>query len=323
MVTQLSIGKIRGLQQCSTARGAISVLALDHRNNLRAAMRPDAPNAVTAQELTTFKQQVIGALAPASTAVLLDPQFGAAQCIAAGSLPGAVGLLVAVEASGYTGDPAARHSAIAPGWSVAKTRRMGASAIKLLVYYHPSAPTAPEIEALVAQVGEHCRQEDIVFFLEPLSYSLDLTAKKLAPAERHDVVLESARRLTPLGVDVLKAEFPLDVKAEPDEVAWAAACTELSAASTIPWVLLSASVDYDTFLRQVTIACRQGASGVAVGRAVWQEAPTLSKAERKEFLTGVAYTRMQRITELCDALARPWNDFFTAGTPDPDWHKEY
>ena len=29
----ISIGKFRGLQQCSSERGAISVLALDHRNN--------------------------------------------------------------------------------------------------------------------------------------------------------------------------------------------------------------------------------------------------------------------------------------------------
>ena len=38
------------------------------------------------------------------------------------------------------------------------------------------------------------------------------------------------------GVDVLKAEFPLDVKAEADETGWAEACKELSAASAAPWI---------------------------------------------------------------------------------------
>ncbi len=87
---------------------------------------------------------------------------------------------------------------------------------------------------------------------------------KLSGDERRWVVVETARRLVIPGVDALKAEFPLDFKANPDETVWAEACAELSAASAAPWVLLSASVDYDTYLRQVTIACNAGASGVAV-----------------------------------------------------------
>ena len=35
---ELSIGKLRGLQQCATAQGALAVLALDHRQGLRKAM---------------------------------------------------------------------------------------------------------------------------------------------------------------------------------------------------------------------------------------------------------------------------------------------
>jgi len=114
----LTIGKLRGLGQCATRRGAFSVLALDHRHNLRQLLRPDAPDSVPPGELVTFKQQVVGALAPAASAVLLDPEFGAAQCIASGALPGNVGLLVAVEATGYIGDPGARQSWVLPGWSI-------------------------------------------------------------------------------------------------------------------------------------------------------------------------------------------------------------
>jgi tagatose 1,6-diphosphate aldolase len=321
--TTLSLGKIRGLQQCSTPRGAISVLALDHRNNLRNAMRPDAPQTVTSQDMVTFKQEVISILSPVSTAVLLDPEFGAPQCIAASSLPGATGLLVAVEQTGYTGDPAARISQIADDWSVAKPRRMGATAVKLLAYYHPQAPTAKGILDLVKKVADQCAEADIPLFLEALSYPADPSVKKLSPAERHDVVLETARRLVIPGVDVFKAEFPLDAKADPDEGHWAAACAELTAASRAPWVLLSASVDYETFLRQVTIACRNGATGVAVGRAVWQEAPTLTGAARTVFLTHVARPRMARITALVDALARPWTEYFQPAPVDDTWYRAY
>jgi tagatose-1,6-bisphosphate aldolase len=323
MISNLSIGKLRGLQQCATARGAFSVFALDHRNNLRRALHPEAPDSTTTEEMSAFKQQVIANLAPAASAVLLDPQVGAAQCIAAGGLPGQVGLAVALEATGYTGDPAARQSKILPGWSVAKAKRMGANAIKLLVYYHPDSPTAPEIETLVQQVVDDCTAHDIALFLEPLSYSLDPNQKKVIGAERRRVVVETAQRLVIPGVDVLKAEFPLDIIAEPDEREWSSACAELSAASACPWVLLSASVDHETYLRQVVIACQAGASGVAVGRAVWKEAVSSTGQDRIDFLQGPAYDRMVRITQVCNSLARPWTQFYPAPTVDADWYEQY
>ena len=323
MSLPLSIGKWRSLQQCATPHGALAVMALDHRGNLRQILNPAAPQSVTSEELTAFKQQVVSALAPVSSAVLLDPEFGVAQCVASGALPGQVGLLVAVEATGYTGDPLARRSRILPSWSVAKAKRLGASAVKLLVYYHPDAPTAAKIEALVRQTAHDCAAADMALFLEPLSYSPDPAQKKLPPAERRRVVIETARRLTPLGPEVLKAEFPLDAATQPDEGEWARACAELSEASVTPWVLLSASVDYDTYLRQVMVACRAGAAGVAVGRAVWQEAPGLAGGARLAFLQGLARERMARLTELCDALARPWTSSYAAPSAGSDWYGSY
>ena len=114
MERKLTIGKLRGLQQCATLRGALAILALDHRGNLRRAMSPEDPDSVDPRVMSAFKRQVIAALSPGASAVLLDPQVGAAQCITSGVLPGHVGLLVSVEASGYTGDPVARVSQILP-----------------------------------------------------------------------------------------------------------------------------------------------------------------------------------------------------------------
>jgi tagatose 1,6-diphosphate aldolase len=321
--TPITIGKYRGLQQCATPHAAIAVLALDHRNNLRNALNPAAPSSVSNLEMSEFKIEVIQTLAPHSSAVLLDPEVGAAQCIAAGALPGSTGLVISIEMTGYTGDPGARKSQILPGWSVEKVRRMGASAVKMLAYYHPDAPTAADIETLVRNVADDCQKADIPFFLEPLSYSPDPVVKKLSPAERRRVVIETARRLVMPGVDVLKAEFPLDARAEPDETVWAEACQELSSASAAPWILLSASVDFDTYLRQVTTACQCGASGVAVGRAVWQEAPTLKGHERSAFLRSIAQPRMARLTALVDALAKPWTDFYLPTPVDDTWYRGY
>ena len=256
---QITIGKFRGLQQISSPRGTFTALALDHRQNLRKAN----PAFMDDAELSRFKLDVTSALASYGTAVLLDPEVSAAQAFAARAIPKDIGLVVAVESTGYTGEATARKAQIVPGWNVEKAKRMGAGAIKLLVYYPPDSPTAKEIEDFTAKTAEECMKYDLVLMLEPLSYSLD-EYSKLSSDEKRYVVVETAKRLTALNVDLLKAEFPLD-KDETDQTKWLDACKEISSASTVPWILLSAAVEYETFLRQVTVACNAGASGIAVG----------------------------------------------------------
>ncbi len=312
----ISIGKLRGLQQISSERGTFTALALDHRQNLRKAN----PAFVNDEELSRFKLAVTSTLASKATAVLLDPEVSAAQAIAQRAIPNNIGLVVAVESTGYTGDATARQAQIIPGWSVEKAKRMGASAIKLLVYYHPDSSAAKEIEDFISIVVEDCRKYDLVLMLEPLSYSLDENRKSTSEEKRY-VVVESAKRLTSLNIDILKAEFPL-VANDMDESKWLEACKEISSASITPWILLSAAVDYETFVSQVTVACNAGASGIAVGRAVWKEAVTMNDDERIKFLSTTAQQRIARLTSLCHALAKPYTDFYAAETPF-DWYKTY
>ena len=319
----LTFGKLRGIEKCSTSKGALSVLALDHRNNLRRALNPTHPELVSNTSLSEFKNEVARALAPYASAVLLDPEVGAFQAIASGALPGSVGLVVALEATGYAGDPSARESRILDNWSVEKARRMGADAIKLLVYYHPDSQKAIEIEELVARVADECKKSDLLFMLEPLMYSIDPDQKKVTGGDRGRVVIETAQRLTARGGDILKAEFPLDINQFPDKAAWIAACSELTEAIHIPWVLLSASVDFETYFQQVEVACRSGASGVAVGRAVWKEAAEVDPEARSDFLSGTASARMQSITKLVDEHASPYNKHYAAPEVDALTYKDY
>jgi tagatose-1,6-bisphosphate aldolase len=316
----LSIGKLRGLQRITSSRGTFTCLALDHRQNLRRLLNPANPVSVSDAQLSAFKLEVTKALADKSTAVLLDPEFSVAQAVAAGAIPKQTGLVVAVESTGYTGESTGRQSQILPGWSIEKAKRMGADAVKLLVYYHPDSQTAAEIEAFTRQVASKCCQYDLAIMLEPLSYSLN-EGKKLSSAEKHRVVVETARRLTPLGVDVFKAEFSFDVS-DTDETQWAAACAEITAASVTPWILLSAAVNYEAYLRQVTVACKAGASGIAVGRAVWQEAVSLEGGPRLDFLRTIGRERLGRLTVLCTELAKPVSDFYTAEVLF-DWYKTH
>lgn len=318
-------GTRRGLAACASPRGTFTVLALDHRQNLARELHPEAPGSTTYAEMVTFKRAVIRALAPYATGSLLDPEIGAAQCIADGSLPGGTGLLVAIEETGYGGTPTARVSRILPGWSVAQAKRMGASAAKLLVYYHPDAANAGDQEELVASVAASCRAADLPLFVEPLGFD-PITGGKLLGEARRRCVVETARRLTAIGGDILKAEFPYDAGVD-DGSAWAEACAELEAASSVPWVLLSGGVDDATFERQVAIACAAGASGVLVGRSVWAPSATMAGPERDAWLAVEGRRRLQRLAALVDEQGTPWhvrpNSVTSAAMPGEAWFRDY
>jgi tagatose 1,6-diphosphate aldolase len=319
------LGARRGLDACASERGTFTVLALDHRQNLRKALRPDDPSAATYAQMVDFKRAVVRALAPVATGTLLDPEIGAAQCIADGSLPAGAGLIVAIEATGYDGPSTARVSRILDGWSVEAAKRLGASAAKLLVYYHPAAPNATDQEALVARVAADCRAADLALFVEPLSFSL-VDGEKLSGEARRTVVVETARRLTAIGGDVLKAEFPYDASVM-DADRWREACEELDAVSRVPWVLLSGGVDDATFEAQVEVACAAGASGVLAGRSVWEQAATLEPDARDAFLATTGRERLARLVAVVDRAGRPWREhpgaLENAAEPGEGWYRDY
>ena len=318
-------GTRRGLDACASARGTFAVLALDHRQNLRRELRPRDPAAATYEEMVAFKRAVVRALAPVATGTLLDPEIGAAQAIADGSLPGRAGLIVALEATGYEGSSQARVSRILPGWSIEQAKRMGASAAKLLLYYHPDAANAGAQERLLESAAAECLRVDLPLFVEPLGYD-PATGGRLTGDARRDCVVRTAGRLTAIGGTVLKAEFPYDAGIT-DEILWADACRELDAASAPPWVLLSGGVDDSTFERQVAVACRAGASGVLVGRSVWAPAATMAAAERDEWLATEGRARLEALVRLVDDLGMPWharpNPVTSAAPPGEGWYREY
>jgi tagatose 1,6-diphosphate aldolase len=240
-------------------------------------------------------------------------------------LPARAGLIVAVEATGYEGPSTARISRVLDGWSAEAIKRMGAAAAKLLVYYHPEAANAADQERLVADVAAACQAVDLALFVEPLSFSL-VEGERLTGEARRRVVTETARRLTRIGGDVLKAEFPYDASVT-DRGRWREACSELDAATVVPWVLLSGGVDDATFEAQVDVACAAGASGVLAGRSVWADAATMPAKDRDEFLMVEGRDRLGRLRDLADRLGRPWQERSTRLTSGPapgdGWYRDY
>jgi len=323
---KLSIGKTRGLQQLANGRGIMAMCALDHRGSLMKMLSAGQSQDAGYQELVDFKLDLCRVVAPHATAILLDPIYGAAQAIAAGVIPKTTGLLVSLEKSGYSGEAEARVTDLLPEWDVKKIRKMGATAAKLLLYYRPDVDVAPKQLNTVQKLAADCVTEDIPFVVEPVSYRV---ASKEANSEdfagvKPQLVIETAKQITALPVDVLKAEFPADLEYEKDKGRLSKLCHQLSEASQVPWVILSAGVNFELFHQEVELACRAGASGFLAGRALWQEATQIkSREERLNFLETTVVSRLESLTDLANAYGTPWYARLEASEVDESWHRRY
>ncbi len=317
----LSPGRFRGLKTTSLAdRDVFGIVAFDQRGSYRRMMPP----ASSYDDLARVKNEVIGALSLEASAILTDPTYGLGAAMRMNSQSG---LLLALEKSGYSGDSSYRKTELIPGWTAEKIRKVGANAVKFMVYYNPqNEDLAVELEGMARRVVAECHRWDLPVFLEPMSYSVDAEIAKESAAyaaQRAEIVIETARRLSRTGADVLKLEFPLDIQYDRDHATWRRACAKLSDASAVPWVLLSAGVDFEQFKPQAQIACECGASGFLAGRAIWKEAAAMAQNERSAFLRGAATERLKALLAIAAAEARPWSDFYAPPQSTATWYETY
>ncbi|MGQ9683031.1 MAG: tagatose 1,6-diphosphate aldolase [Anaerolineae bacterium] len=300
------LGKVHGLRQIANRHGIVTILGLDQRGSLRRSLNPEAPMAVPAEMLIAFKMLLLRVLAPFASAVALDPLTGAGHAVASGALPGDVGLVVSQENSGYEGQAEARRTTLVAQWDVARSKQLGASAVKLLVYYRPEAATATEQVALVCDVAASCRIHDLPLLLQPLTYALGGSRDALATyrRERPHLVYDSLQHLAPAGPDLLIVEFPADLERHTTEEALDH-CRRVTAGLPVPWILQSGAGDYDLFMRQVELACRAGASGFLAGRVLWQEMTRLPEREWEGFAASVSLERLQGLAAIANEEGRP------------------
>lgn len=284
MTTQAtSEGKRKGLRACSDRSGIIAALAMDQRGSLRKALAKAAgrgEEAIPDADLVRFKEQVSTVLSPHASAILLDPLYGMS---AAAKRAGGTGLIVAYEKSGYDADDADRIPALLPDHTAAGLKAAGADALKVLVYFDPDGPAHvnERKRAFVERVGRECREADVPFFLEPVTYASGMSGAEAAETKPERVRASIAEWTQPrYGVDVLKVEIPV----APDWLAEASLATaahrdrvlaafrDAGEAATRPMVFLSAGVDMELFLRSLRLASEAGTrfNGVLCGRATWK-----------------------------------------------------
>ncbi len=313
----LSMGKYRALGRATNSDGIFSILALDHQDSLKWAMNKENPQSVTSVAMIDLKQRVVSALIEDVTGVLLDPIYGAGQAVTANLFTNKA-LLVELERADYMLEPLPVDIGIDPDWHVKSIKMMGAEGVKLFYYYNPNdTEHAQRQDSVIAQIVADCTTYDIPLYAEPIFRRMS------ADESKTEAVIESAKRAETLGADILKLEFPVDVHAEPDTALWMEACSALSDAVSIPWVLLSAGVDYNTFTQQLEIACKAGASGFIVGRALWGDVTAFSDDEQQAWLSSVGHERLHELRTIAEQHATGWHRFYAPPTVTTEWYRDY
>src|SRR5262249_59032745 len=124
------------------------------------------------------------------------------------------------------------------GWGVEQHKLGGGWKINFLIYSPPAAGDSPALREDPARaVAPDCPRHDIPLFLEPMAYPLDPSVRPDSAEfgqHRPAVVIETARRLSALAPAVLKIQFPIDARSQPDPRAWDQTRAPLDEACAVP-----------------------------------------------------------------------------------------
>jgi tagatose 1,6-diphosphate aldolase len=283
----------RALQTLTTPHGGMLIVAADQRNGMKAAI-PDAPGgseAITKDELAAVKADLVRHLANHAPAILLDPEVALPAVVDDGVIGRDTALVVGLDASGFETVDGLRYTRFVPGVSPRSVRELGGGVAKMLYYTRPDrqdrdSRVFAEMQALV----QECEAEGLLLIVELLTYQLEGESDEEYAAAFPALVADGAALAVAAGSKILKLQYPGSAEAS-------AAVT--AAAQGVPWAVLSAGVDHETFLTQVSTAVAHGAAGAMAGRSLWKDSLSYDAARREELLTTRA---LPRLRELADAV---------------------
>jgi tagatose 1,6-diphosphate aldolase len=298
-MTHLTTSELRGYQQICGENGVIMVIACDQRGGIRQILADtkEAQAKITDAMLGETKADVTRYLASQAPCILLDPVCAVPNVVDNGVLPRDVALLIGLDASGYDTDPAGHYlSRLVPGINARKVRELGGTGGKIMVYLRSDYPDAMGHNMKIIRdcIADFAR-EDLLLVVEFLTYRLPNEDPAEYKAKFPSLIEGGTRLCLEAGAKVLKLPYP----------GTALSCATITKlCGDVPWSVLSAGVDHETFLGQVEIAMANGAAGVIAGRALWKDCVFLDRARQKDALRNTAVPRLKQIQAILDRHPR-------------------
>jgi len=290
-VNALTTLERRALSRITTDQGRMLIVAADQRNSMKAVMKdaPDGAASVTFEQLAAAKADLVTYLANNGPAILLDPETALPAIVDQGVIAPDTALVVGLDASGFETVDGLKYTRYIEGVTPRTVREVGGDVAKMLWYLRPDRQGADS--RTVQEIGDlvkACEAEGVLLIVEILTYKLADETDEQYAAKFPGLIVESARLSVDAGAKVLKLPFPGSGEA-------AAAVTD--AARGVPWAVLSAGVDHETFIGQVEIAVANGAAGAMAGRSLWKDSLAVDPAVRQDLLTNRALPRLRELTD--------------------------
>jgi tagatose 1,6-diphosphate aldolase len=298
MTTRMTTAELRSYQQICGDNGLMMVVACDQRGGMRKVLAdtPEDQAKIDNDQLGIVKAGIVRHLANKASCVLLDASCAVPNVVDDDVLARDTGLLIGLDDSGWSTDENGyRISKLVPGVSARRVRELGGTGAKLMVYLRPDRPEANEVNMqTIRDCVADFASEDVLLVVEFLTYQLDDESDADYAKAFPDLIVESTRISLELGSKILKLPFPGNAEA----------CRKVSAlCDGVPWAVLSAGVDHETFIGQVRIAMDNGASGVIAGRSLWKDCISLDEKTEETRLEEIASARLREIQEVLDAHA--------------------
>ena len=298
-MTTMTTAELRGFQQICGKNGAIMVIACDQRGGIRQILAdtPEARAAISDAMLGDTKSDVVRYLASEAPCVLLDPICAVPRVVDDGVLPRDVAMLIGLDASGYDTDADGHwKSRLAKGIDARKVRELGGTGGKIMVYLRSDHPEANGHNmAIIEQCIADFAREDLLLVVEFLTYALPGEDKETYKAKFPSLIEGGSRMCLDAGAKVLKIPYP----------GTAEACANITTmCGHVPWSVLSAGVDHETFLGQVEISMANGAAGVIAGRALWKDCVFMDRDKQREMLVSRAVPRLREIQAILERYPR-------------------
>ena len=298
MTTRMTTSERRGYQQICGDNGLMMVVACDQRGGMRKVLAdtPEGRAEIDDATLGVVKAGIVRHLANKASCVLLDAACAVPNVVDDGILARNTGLLIGLDASGWNTDTQGyRISRLVPGIDARRVRELGGTGAKLMVYLRPDRPEANDVNMQIIRdcIADFAR-EDVLLVVEILTYQLDGESDADYARVFPDLIVGSARISLDLGSKVLKLPYPGNAEA----------CRKITQlCDGVPWAILSAGVDHETFIGQVRTAMENGASGVIAGRSLWKDCISLNTKTRETRLEEIASDRLRQIQEVLNAHA--------------------
>lgn len=311
-------GKELGLKAISNEQGVIFATAMDQRGSVGKMMQSFNSDLEVEPSLKLFKKIISKELGAHSDSLLLDPEYG---WEGAEALHSQTGLIMAYEKTGYDASEKGRLPNLVDDWAIQDLKKKNVSAVKLLVYYDHQEEESINLmkQALIKRTGDECRQNDMLFILEPVSYSHEgFDSKGSDFAKRKPAIIDYFMEefsKPEYGVDLLKVEVPISIfhiegycatgekvftKTESLQ-----AYKRASDKSKIPFIYLSGGVTNEQFIQTLYFAKEAEAafSGVLCGRATWQDGiETFSKQGAEQLRTWLQNEGINNLNSIKDAV---------------------